>query len=691
MTESAPNEETLTTTCPRDCYDSCGILVVKRAGLVSAVRGDPDHPVSRGALCGKCSTAYNREWRDPSRRLTQPLKRVRPKAHGQGARAPHDFADFEPVSWDTAIGEIAGRLASIVDSHGARSILNAHYTGTISLLAGIAPMRFFNRLGATEVTPDTICNMAGHVALRYMYGTSLDGFDPRTSKDAACILVWGANPHASAPHAHEHWLPEAPGKVIVVDPIRTPTAAEADIHLQPFPGSDAALAFALLSVIHRDGLIDEAFVSRHVQGWEELESFVAACDLGRLAEATGVPVRLIEKAAHLYAPGPSLLWLGQGLQRQVTGGNVMRACAMLPALTGNLCKPGAGFLYLNGNLSQRGMDEGYLSGAHLGLVPAPPAVSHMDLAGVLEDRQRSRALFVWNMNPLGSCPNQARLRGALERDDLLTVAVDLFPTDSTALADYVLPAASFLEFDDIVAPYFNFSLAAQSKVMEPIGEALPNLEIFRRLGRAMGFGETEFHETDTQILQSLMSRSGLGESFETLKAKGMIWVPKDPLPQFAHRVFDTESGRIEIASDRAAAHGLPRLPQCWCDPRPAAGNLRLLSPAHAWLLNTTFGNVQRITLRLGQATILLHPADAAERSLREGDLALVRNRCGRLELTVVLSDDVPPGVAVAHKGRWLTQDAAYANVNALNPGRKSDMGESTAVHSVEVSVEAAYR
>ena len=699
MTEPAPHEETLTTTCPRDCYDSCGIIVLKRGGSVTAVRGDPDHPVSRGALCGKCSTAYNREWRDPSRRLTQPLKRVRPKACADGTTAPHDDANFEPVSWERAITEIAARLGAIAGSHGSRSILNAHYTGTISLLAGTAPMRFFNRLGATEVTPDTICNMAGHVALRYLYGTSVDGFDPRTARDAACIVVWGANPHASAPHAHEHWLREAPGKVIVVDPIRTPTAAEADLHLQPFPGSDAALAFALLSVIHRDGLIDESFVSRHVLGWEELRPAIAACDLGRLGEATGVPVRLIEEAAHLYAPGPSLLWLGQGLQRQITGGNVMRACAMLPALTGNLCKPGAGFLYLNGNLAQRGMDEAYLSGAHLAEArgkraqadDSSNAVSHMDLADILEDRQRSRALFVWNMNPLSSCPNQTRLRSALQRDDLLTVAVDLFPTDSTALADYVLPAASFLEFDDIVAPYFNLSLAAQNKVMEPLGEALPNLEIFRRLGRAMGFDEAEFHESDSEILETLMSRSGLGESFETLRTKGMIWVPKDPAPQFAQRVFDTPSGRIEVASARAAADGLPQLPQCWSDPRPSSGNLRLLSPAHVWLLNTTFGNIQKIKARLGQATILLHPMDAAERSLHGGDLALVHNRCGRLDLKVVLSDDIPRGVAVAHKGRWLTQDAGHANVNVLNPGSRSDMGDSTAVHSVEVRVEAAPR
>jgi anaerobic selenocysteine-containing dehydrogenase len=342
------------------------------------------------------------------------------------------------------------------------------------------------------------------------------------------------------------------------------------------------------------------------------------------------------------------------------------------------------------------MNEAYLSGAHFldarkkdepGKGGAAPPLSHMDLADVLEDRQRSRALFVWNMNPLGSCPNQARLRRALQRDDLLTVAVDLFPTDSTALADYVLPAASFLEFDDIVAPYFNLSLSAQAKVMEPLGCALPNLEIFRRLGRAMGFEEAEFRESDADILDTLMRQSGLGESFGSLKAKGMIWVPKEAAVQFADGTFDTPSGRIEVASGRAEADGLPRLPRCWSDPRPAAGKLRLLSPAHSWLLNTTFGNVEKITDRLGQATILLHPSDAAERRLSEGDMALVHNGCGRLDLEVALSHDIPRGVAVAHKGRWLTHEAAHSNVNVLNPGSKSDMGESTAVHSVEVMVE----
>jgi anaerobic selenocysteine-containing dehydrogenase len=665
-------ERRILTTCPRDCYDACGIEVAVRDGAVRHVRGDPRHPVSRGRLCRKCSIGYNGSFLDPSGRLTQPLRRAGAKGAGR----------FERISWEVALSEIATRLQGIE----GRRVLNAHYTGTFSMLGYFFPLRFFNRLGATEVDPDTICNKAGHVALEYVYGTSLDGFDPRTARDAACILVWGANPSASAPHAHEHWLPEAPGRVVVVDPVRTPTAAAADLHLQPFPGSDAALAFTMLQVLSRDGLVDGRFVAEHTVGWDELRPLVGECTPEWGERATGVPADLVVEAARLYGNGPSLLWIGQGLQRQRTGGNVVRACALLPAVTGNLGKPGAGFLYLNGTGS-RGIDEDYLAAPHL--APGPlESVSHMDLASTLEDPDCSQALFCWNINIAASNPEQARLRAALTREDLLTIAVDLFATDTTDLADYVLPAASFLEFDDLVVSYFHQTISAQVRAVEPMGESLPNSEIFRRLAAAMGFSEPELHESDESVLASLLQRSRVDLDFAALAAVGTVTVSPEPLLQFAGLRFPTPSGRIELASDRAEVDGHPRTPLPLRDERPANGRLRLLTPASPWLLNDSFANDAKIARRIGAATIALHPDDAAERGLSEGDRVLVRSDAGRLALAVTLSDGLPRGVAYSPKGRWPKHEPGGANVNVLNPGERADMGASTAVHGVEVSVTA---
>jgi anaerobic selenocysteine-containing dehydrogenase len=668
-------DEVVLTTCPRDCYDACGIAVVKRDGAIRHVRGDPAHPVSRGKLCRKCSIGYNGAFVDPQARLMQPLRRAGAKGEGR----------FEPVSWDEALTEIAGRLRRIEATAGAQTVLNAHYTGTFSLLAYFFPLRFFHRLGATEVDPDTICNKAGHVALDYVYGTSLAGFDPLTARDSACILVWGANPSASAPHAHEHWLPESPAPVIVVDPVRTPTAEASDLHLQPFPGSDAALAFAFLHVIAGKGLADLDFLRDHTLGWEELQPRLAECTPEWGEAATGVPAGLIEQAAELYGRGPSLLWLGQGFQRQRTGGNVVRACALLPAVTGNLCKPGAGFLYLNGTDSRR-IDEDYLAATHLAS-DSPDPISHMDLVECLEDPGRSQALFCWNINIAASNPQQRRLHEALRREDLLTVALDLFSTDTTDLADYALPAASFLEFDDLVASYFQLTLSAQVKVAEPLGQALPNMEIFRRLAGAMGYAEPELYETDAELLATVLERSGLGEDFASLAAKGTVPIADDPVIQFADGRFPTPSGRVELASARAEADGLPRLPLPLADPRPRRGRLRLLSPASPWLLNDSFANDAKVAKRIGPATIALHPADAAERGLDEGDEAEVGNETGSLRLLVTLSDAVPRGVAYSPKGRWPKREPAGANVNTLNPGERADMGASTSVHGVEVAVE----
>ena len=266
------------------------------------------------------------------------------------------------------------------------------------------------------------------------------------------------------------------------------------------------------------------------------------------------------------------------------------------------------------------------------------------------------------------------------------VAIDLFPTDTTDFADYVLPAASFLEFDDLVASYFHLTLSAQVKAAEPIGEALPNMEIFRRLARAMGYREPELYESDAELIETVLRRSGAGEDFASLAAKGTVPIAAGPVVQFADLRFPTPSGRVELASARAEADGFPRLPLPLADVRPAGGRLRLLSPASPWALNNSFVNDAKIAKRLGPATIALHPDDAAERGLAEGDEAVVANETGSLRLMVIISDAVPRGVAYSPKGRWPKREPGRANVNALNPGVKADMGESTSVHGTEATV-----
>jgi len=666
------------TTCPRDCYDACGIVVVRRDGRVAKVLGDPGHPISRGALCGKCAIAYNGVWRDPDARLTTPLRRRGAKGAGR----------FEPIGWDEALDEIAARFKAIAADPGPQAILHAHYTGTCSLIAGNFPKRFFNRLGATEVDPDTVCNNAGHVALGYAIGTSALGFDPRTARDAACIVVWGANPSASAPHAHKHWLRESPAKVVVVDPIRHDTAAAADLHLQPYPGTDAALAFALVHVLARDGALDRDFIAAHVAGWDEIEATVADCTPAWGEARTGVPAADIERAAALYAAGPALLWLGQGLQRQPMGGNAMRACALLPAVTGNFGRPGTGLYYLNGG-ARRGIDGDYLAGAALARESSPPPVSHMALAARIEDAEASRAFVSWNMNVAVSGPDQARLRRALGREDLFTVVIDLFHTDTAELADIVLPAASFLEFDDLVSPYFHLAIAAQVGVEPPPGAALPNQEIFRRLARAMGFDDPALFEPDAEIIARVLGDVGFAGGFAALARLGTAPIAPEPVIQFPDLRFPTPSGRIEIASTAAEAAGHPRLPLPHADARAADGRLRLLSPASRWLMNGSYANDPKIAAKLGPASVALNPEDARTRGLAAGMRARLANETGSLELVVALDETLPMGVALTHKGRWSRLEPGGANVNVLYAGTPADMGESTAVHGVEVAIAPA--
>ena len=676
MNSKAEDTQIHLSTCPRDCYDACGLKIKSKNGKVIHITGDPEHPRSQGRLCQKCSVGYNTVWIDPEQRITQPLRRIGKKGEGK----------FEPVTWHEAMTEIASRLKQIVAEDGGEKIFTSHYTGTFSAIGYHFPMRFFNRIGATEVNPDSVCNLAGHIALDYVYGSSLTGFDPRTAKDSNCVMVWGANPSTAGSHVNQHWLSPISDKLIVIDPVRTDTAAMAALHLQPFPGSDAALAFSILHAIKQIGKIDLNFIHENTIGWEALESIIDNCPVDWGEQQTGVPTSDIIKAAEMYSEGPSLLWMGQGFQRQPKGGNAMRACAMLPAITGNVGKPGAGFLYLNG-LGSRGIDDDYLLGSALQQGEAS-SISHMDLAETLANEVEAKALFCWNVNNVASSPEQSRLRKAMEREDLFTIVADLFPTDTTDYADFVLPAASFLESNDLFGSYFDLTLSAQVKVVEPMGDSRSNSGIFRLLAEYMEYEDAELYETDQQIIDNLLKQSGLNETFESLKQKGTVNISEESVIQFESLIFPTASGKIELASAQARADGLPYLPEPHADIHPDEGKLRLLTPASPWELNSIYGNASRKDDKQGKPTVLMNPEDARVRSLADGDTVSLFNDTGEIKLLLSVSSEVLPGVAVSYKGRWPKRTSTNSNINILNPGHKADMGASSAVHGIEVSVKS---
>lgn len=668
----------LRTNCPRDCYDNCGIVVRPGKNGRVIVRGDPEHPINRGTLCTKCATAYNGVWQDPTERLSTPLRRVGPK--GEGA--------FEAISWEAALREVADRTQQVVDERGPQAVVHTHYSGTLSMLAFMFPMRFFNRLGATEVEPDSICNLAGHIAWSAMFGISVAGFDPRTAADSSCILVWGANPSHSGPHMDEHWLGDFDGAVVVVDPIRTDTAVRADLHLQPFPGTDAALAFSMAHELRALGAFDDEFIAAHVHGATDVLPAIEACSPSWGEAQTGVPAEQIRRAAELYASGPALLWAGQGLQRQPTGANVMRAIGLLPALTGNIGKPGAGICYLNVAAALLGADFDELAGASL-VDGAARKMNHIGLAGALEDPDRFGAMFSWNTNPLASAAEQLRLREAFRREDLFTVVVDCFPTDTVDYADIVLPAASFLEFDDLTFSYMNPIVGAQRKVRDPIGDSLPNQEIFRRLAAAMGYDEPELHETDDVLIGRLLDGLDLGLSFEGLAERGHVYLTEEPFDYFADRRFRTLSGRIEIASASLSEAGLDPVPTPVTDPAQPEGLFRLLTPASRWRLNDSHANDRTIGRRSGPATVTVHPADAADLGITDGDLVQLRNGAGEITLATAIGDIAPRGVLVAYKGRWPKLEPGGCNVNALHEANSADIEGCSAVHGTLVSLEPA--
>ncbi len=666
--------------CPLDCPDGCSWRVTVQDGVAVRLRGTPDHPYTNGTLCVKVNQ-YLEHAASPDR-LLHPLRRVGPKGEGR----------FERVSWEAALGEIADRLTAIVDEHGGEAIWPYQGTGNLGFLQGLqgrAGARLWNVLGASRHDM-TICSIAGLKGVEYATGTSR-GIEPEAMARSRLILLWGVNTLTSSHHLWR-FIREGGAHVVAIDPVRTRTAAQADEHLAPIPGTDAALALGLLNVVIGLGAEDRDYLSKWTLGWEAFRDRILDYPPARVAAITGIDESRIVVLGHrLASTRPTAIRAGIGVQRHAGGGAVLRMLACVPAVTGDWALPGGGLAYST---------DGYFGGdrdalARDDVLAAPVRTLSMTRLGdtLLETGDPPvKALFVYGSNPVASAPHQSRVRRALCREDLLTVVMDHFQTDTADYADFVLPATMQTEHLDVHDGYGHMYIAWNEPAVKPPGECLPTTETFRRLARAMGLAQDFLYDTDEELAAQLLGSghpSLDGITVESLRAKG--WARLNHPPHFLPFAdgFPTPSGRLEFHSERAAADGLDPLAG-YTPPKESSqesGGLVLIAGANHFFINTIFANKPALARRAGAPRVVIHPDDARQRDLHDGVRVRVFNARGQFEAEAAVSDAVRPGVVASTKGYW-RKLVGGATVNATVDERDSDMGGGAVFHDNRVEIES---
>ncbi|CAA9539378.1 MAG: Anaerobic dehydrogenases, typically selenocysteine-containing [uncultured Thermomicrobiales bacterium] len=686
-------------TCPHDCPDTCGMVTEVRVadGRALRVTGDPDHPVTKGWICAKVRPYLDRVYHPD--RLTHPLRRVGPKGGGR----------WERVSWDEAIAEIAERWRAIIAEHGAAAILPYSYSGTLGLLQlAVCNTRLWNRMGASGLER-SICGAAAETAVAMTYGARWAP-DPADLVHSRLILIWGHNPATTSPHAVP-MLREAQrrgAEVVVIDPRRTLTARSADLHLRPRPSTDGALALGLMHVLFAEGLHDEPWLRAHTVGWEGLRDRVAAYTPARVAEITGIDAGQIVGLARRYGTTrPALLKFADGVQRHGNGGQTARALACLPAVVGQVGVRGGGLFYSTGGYVD--WDAEAVGHAADPACPPTPRVVNMNrlgaaLAGEVSDPPL-KSLYVFNANPVAAAPNAGKIVEGLRRDDLFTVVHELFPTDTADYADLLLPATSQLEQVDLHKAYGHRQLSLNQPAIAPLGEAKSNWDTIRLLAAAMGYDEPWLRQDGEDVLAEVLAATKATTpslrdvTLDRLRAEGTVplaFPPGGDVP-FADGVFPTPSGRLELRCDALAAHGLDPLPE-WEQPAefaasrqpsavsPQEAGLVLISGASHHFVTTSMANLPGLERKEGTPFVELNPADAAARGIAHGDDVAVTSDRGNCTLRAVVTEDVPPGVAVAPKGRWAKRSPDGRNVNWTTSDALGDLAGQSTFHSNRVTV-----
>ncbi|MFP5276809.1 MAG: molybdopterin-dependent oxidoreductase [Acidobacteriota bacterium] len=702
------------TACSHDCPDSCGVLVtVNQEGRAVKIAGDPAHPVTNGFLCGKVARYLDRVYAPD--RLLYPLRRKAGVPKGPLPRGQESQA-FERISWDEALDAIAARLRAVSEQYGPESILPYSYAGTTGVLGyGSMDRRFFHRIGASRLDR-TICAEAGGQAWNSVYGVKI-GTPTEDFRHARLILAWGANIHGNNIHL---WpmIEQARrngARLIVIDPYRTRTAALADWHIAIRPGTDVALALGIMHVILREGLEDRAYLALMTHGFDELAARARDYTPERVAHWTGLTAAEVEQLAREYATThPAAIRMNYGLQRVENGGAAARAVAMLPALTGAWKHRGGGAqLSTSGGFkwNRQALERPDLQ--MFSPLAREARLVNMSLLGQAltelgsdpHDGPRVHALFVYNSNPATIAPNQPAVRRGLARPDLFAVVHDLFFTDTTDYADFVLPATTFLEHTDLQGAYGHYYAQLSQQAIEPPGEARSNVWLFGQLGQRIGFPEPCFRDTAEEMIRQALALDDHGHStnpgmenirIDDLQARGHIplaFQTEDFRP-FACGPVPTPSGKIEFYSESLAAAGLDPLPG-FVPPAESRWSqnakrypLELLPRKNDNYVNSTFANLpghRKMEARTSQR-IEMHPQDAAARSIAEGETVRVYNDRGSLTLTAMLNPSLPAGV-VAARLDWAKFHPGAANVNVLTSERLTDLGGGPTFYSTLVEVE----
>ena len=666
--------------CPLDCPDTCSLQVSVSDGIINKVRGSRVNPYTAGAICDKVSKYYP-EFVHGALRLRSPLRRT--GAAGSDA--------FEAISWDEALSEIAQRTQQAIDEHGPQTVLPFNYAGPHGQLAGGSmDRRFFHRLGASLLDRGPLCGGVRGAAYTSLFGNA-PGMPPEQAAEADLIAVWGNNVTVSNLHLARviKQAREQGARLIVVDPKRTRIAEQAHLYLQIEPGTDVVLAFAIAAEIERREQLDRAFIDSWVSGFEPFMIEARRYSLERAAQTCKVSLAAIIELVDWYCAADKLaLSIGNGIERGKSGGSGLRAIMSISALLGQFGRRGAGIMAKPGFAFPTTPQSLQRSD----LIPEGTRTLNIVDVGrhLLQDDidPPIRAALIYNHNPVATHPDQNRMMRALSRDEIFKVGIDVVMTDSMRYCDVALPAASHFEFDDVYAAYGHAYLQRAEPVIPPVGESLPNTEIFRRLAHALGFDDAMFDDSDEVLMDAALDAGdprlqGYRPSQIPLdRALLMTTKEQQELIMCATVIPDTNSGRIELFSqdlEDRFGYGVPRY-----EALPRSNPFTIITPSSSKRTNATFGGDGASA---GPEVVEINPADAHAGGIETADLVEVTNERGRVVLRAKLTDAVAPGVLYSPKGSWLGSSASGQTVNALIDAElKTDIFEGACYNETSVDV-----